>query len=210
MTCSDDLDCVNDVRNGQCIIKTGRCQCNISDGYECARSDNTVMAEIAGQVVQRCRGGGRCTPSVLSNQENDYHDVVLDINVYFPVSEQEPESSNVITEALRKVLARVSATEIENVHIVSFEMFQIDGGGFVFNSNVKISVEGETHASYLYTSVSNSMSTQAVRLLSLSLSLSLSLFILGLKHLIFTRTQTQYRVKHVVWQHLIQQNSCTI
>ena len=80
MTCSDDLDCVNDVRNGQCINKTGRCQCNISDGYECARSDNTVMAEIAGQVVQRCRGGGRCTPSVLSNQKNDYHDVVLDIN----------------------------------------------------------------------------------------------------------------------------------
>ena len=161
------------------------------------------MTELGGQVVHMCRGGGECVSSVYSNHKNDYRDVDLDIKVDFPASEQVPESSNVIIEVLRRILARVSVTEIENVHIVSFEMFQVESGGFAFRSNVKIRVEGEAHAAHVHTSVSNSMSTQAVRLLSLSLSL--------FQHLILQEhTHTHpYRVKHVVCQHLMQQNSCT-
>ena len=121
-------------------------------------------------MVHICRSGGKCKSSDYSNHKNDYHDVVLDIKVDFPASKQVPESSTVIIEALRRILARVSVTEIENVHIVNSEMFPVEAGGFSFHSKVKIRVEGQAHASHVHTSVSNSMSTQVVRLLSLSLS----------------------------------------
>ena len=163
------------------------------------------MRELGGQVVHICRSGGKCKSSDYSNHKNDYHDVVLDIKVDFPASKQVPESSTVIIEALRRILARVSVTEIENVHIVSSEMFSVEAGGFSFHSNVKIRVEGQAHASHVHTSVSNSMSTQVVRLLSLSL------FPFFAQHLILQEHTHiyPYRVKHVVCQHLMQQNSCT-
>ena len=143
--------------------QNGICWCNISGGYECAESNSAIMSELGSQVVHICRGGGHCVASSLSNMENDYHDVELDIVVTFPASEQTPDSSGVVILAMRATLAKISVVEIENVEFLNNEMSRNSNGGRTFRSRAKIRVEGETHASQVQTSVTNSMHTQAVR-----------------------------------------------